>query len=123
MFPAEIEFANKAGIIVLDPLSYLEMTRLEASATAILTDSGGVQKEAFFHGVPCLTLRDETEWVETVELGWNVVCGPQTSSILENWTSVSSRRRLYDVQPYGDGRAAHHVVRQLVGSLEAGAIR
>jgi len=84
------------------------------SARVVLTDSGGLQKEAYFHGIPCITLREETEWVETVESGWNVLTGtdPQrVSSALETaWQSRSAPPPFF-----GDGKAAEAVVRHLLG--------
>ncbi|MDT9106017.1 UDP-N-acetylglucosamine 2-epimerase, partial [Escherichia coli] len=74
---------------VLDPLPFLDMVALEQAASVILTDSGGVQKEAFFYRVPCITMRDETEWLETVELGWNQLAGADRSRILEAYNTFS----------------------------------
>ncbi len=96
------------GLTVVPPVSYLEMLRLEMSAMAILTDSGGVQKEAFFHRVPCITLRDETEWVETVEMGWNVLTGADRETILRTWRALQPGTTDEDV--YGDGHAAEQIV-------------
>ena len=62
-----------SNLKVIDPLSYIETQRLQMSAKVMLTDSGGMQKEAFFHKVPCITLRDEIEWSETVNSGWNLL--------------------------------------------------
>jgi UDP-GlcNAc3NAcA epimerase len=97
------------GLHLVEPVSYLEMIALEANARAILTDSGGVQKEAFFHGVPCITMRDETEWVETVTLGWNALCGAEPQRILSALHAIDTMARL-DARPYGDGRAAAAIV-------------
>ena len=95
------------GLTVVPPVSYLEMLRLEMSAKVILTDSGGVQKEAFFHRVPCVTLRDETEWVETVEMGWNVLVGADRDVIarLNSTARVLGRNE----SVYGDGDAALNI--------------
>ncbi|HAF70302.1 MAG: UDP-N-acetylglucosamine 2-epimerase [Acetothermia bacterium 64_32] len=92
----------------IDPVSYLDMLLLEKNARVILTDSGGVQKEAFFFRVPCVTLREETEWVETVETGWNVLVGCDPDRITQ--VALEARPGIESSWPYGDGRAAERVV-------------
>ncbi|MGC7405628.1 non-hydrolyzing UDP-N-acetylglucosamine 2-epimerase [Pandoraea pneumonica] len=93
------------AVIFTEPLSFLDMVRLEQSAMAVLTDSGGVQKEAFFYGVPCVTMRDETEWVETVEAGWNTLVGADKDKIEQAFDACATRKPTA-TQPYGAGNAA-----------------
>jgi UDP-GlcNAc3NAcA epimerase len=107
-----LQIENK-NIRLIDPVGYLDMLQLEAHASKILTDSGGVQKEAFFLQVPCITMRDETEWVETVERGANVLVGADSSQILqavEHFTVDFSDIELI----FGDGQAARKIVQQLL---------
>lgn len=99
---------------VIEPVSYLEMIALEQGARVIVTDSGGVQKEGFFFGVPCVTLRDETEWVETVACGWNCLVGADTEHIVTTYEAqkgfdIAAERPRF----YGDGRAAEKILAAL----------
>jgi UDP-N-acetylglucosamine 2-epimerase (non-hydrolysing)/UDP-GlcNAc3NAcA epimerase len=97
-------------LVLTEPLGYLELTALLCNARAVLTDSGGLQKEAYLAGVPCITLRSSTEWTETVQLGWNVVVDLDRDAAL-----AALSRALPDEHPplYGDGRAAERIVAAL----------
>ncbi len=99
------------NIRVVEPLGYLDMIRLMAHAEKILTDSGGVQKEAYMLGVPCITLRENTEWVETVEAGWNVLVGADKKSIVKFVSEfMPPRERRYI---FGNGDASKEILRSL----------
>lgn len=104
-----------AGARLVEPLAFLDMVALEQGAAAIVTDSGGVQKEAFFYRVPCVTMRDETEWVETVEAGANRLVGASRQAIVAAVRDALGGAGVASTaQPYGDGHAAERVVEQLL---------
>lgn len=100
-------------VFLVRPLSYLEMIGLQKRASVIVTDSGGIQKEAFYLRVPCVTIREETEWPETIELGWNRLCGPHPAEIRK---SVSDSIGVTGLEgsPFGDGTTAHSIAQKLM---------
>lgn len=100
-------------LILTEPVSYLDMLLLESESRLILTDSGGVQKEAYFFRVPCVTLRDETEWVETVDTGWNVLAGANPEAIVEAARQVRHGRD--DAPLFGEGTASRRIVELVTG--------
>jgi UDP-GlcNAc3NAcA epimerase len=108
---AHFGISPAANIRIFDPVGYLEMVWLEANAALIATDSGGVQKEAFFHKRPCITLREETEWVELVEAGWNRLVGVDPATIAQAVRHAKGSARL--PQLFGDGVAAKRIALQL----------
>lgn len=107
-------------IIVSRSLGYLDFTALIRGSRAVLTDSGGLQKEAYLAGVPCVTLRSQTEWLETVTSGWNRLVGLDAEAALRDLGQLIARRREESPDPaiYGDGRAAERCARELVSWLE-----
>jgi UDP-N-acetylglucosamine 2-epimerase len=115
--PRTVKFLDEHGIEVpktvkmIKPVNYIESLHLVKNARKLLTDSGGMQKEAYFFGTPCITLRDETEWVETVQSGWNVLVGAHAGLIkdaVENFEPTDER-----TATYGDGHASEKIVKLL----------
>ena len=104
-----------ANVEVRDPVTYTEMLVLERGARAIATDSGGVQREAYLWGVPCITMREETEWIETVSTGWNTLVGVDAEKFRD-----ALARPLPDARPpiFGDGRAAERIAELTVAHLD-----
>lgn len=108
----KLETLAKA-VHLIEPVGYLDMVQLEKYAALIATDSGGVQKEAFFYRVPCVTLRDETEWVELVHAGWNRLAPPVDASSMLQALEEALGSQGQNVKPYGVGDAADRIVSRL----------
>lgn len=102
-------------IEVVEPLGYLQMLWLLNNCSLVLTDSGGLQKEAFFFEKPCITLRDETEWVELVEAGVNKIVGTQSKNILLAYKEFkSNNKNIYNQNLYGGGMASSIIVNEII---------
>lgn len=104
------------GLNVIDPVGYFDMLGLLNGCTGVFTDSGGVQKEAYFFGKPCVTLRDETEWLELVNIGVNVLAGADEQRILKSAKSISTLDSKYDPSLYGEGDAGRRIISELLAS-------
>lgn len=103
-----------AGIRFIDPVGYLDMTMLERNARLIATDSGGIQKEAFFFSVPCVTLRTETEWKELVDMGWNRLTPPESPDVVSSAIFAGLCKDPEETpNPFGDGHASEQIVQVL----------
>jgi UDP-N-acetylglucosamine 2-epimerase len=108
----ELSIPLTDNVRVLEPLGYLDTISVLGAAACLLTDSGGMQKEAYYLGVPCVTMRDETEWVETVEAGWNALAGADIERIV---AAVRTQTAVRGPRPplYGDGKTAQRIVEVL----------
>jgi UDP-N-acetylglucosamine 2-epimerase len=110
------------ALVAIEPLGYRQMVALESAARTVFTDSGGVQREAYFAGVPCVTLRDTTEWTNTVEAGWNRLIGASTASIAAALLAPPERPAAHPPL-FGDGHAATKIVRALESPETAEIVR
>jgi UDP-GlcNAc3NAcA epimerase len=111
----KLGFKFLTHVIPIEPLGYIDMIALERSARIILTDSEGIQKEAYWLGVPCITLRYETEWVETVEAKWNILAGANYEKIIETVELHKKPEKFYPL--YGDGMAAERLAKIIKASI------
>ena len=107
----------KKHIHVIDPVGYLQMVYLESKCRYILTDSGGIQKEAFFFRKPCITMRDETEWVETVDSGWNTLVGADKTRIKNALRNVTTPREYPKL--YGDGHSGNNILEIMIRWMDS----
>lgn len=101
------------NLILIEPVGYLEMLFLLNKCSLVITDSGGLQKEAFFFHKLCLTLRSETEWTELVQNGFNFICGSDFKSILENYTKIKNVSPDFSTNLYGNGTASKCIIESL----------
>jgi UDP-GlcNAc3NAcA epimerase len=110
---SEFEITVPSNLKIIDPVGYLDMLLLEANANLIATDSGGVQKEAYFNGVPCITMRDETEWTELLEIGANRLVGADADAIAAAIRTRPGMPEVTDI--YGSGDASVRIAQALAG--------
>jgi len=106
-----LQIESNNAFRLIEPVDYLDMIMLEKHAKTILTDSGGVQKEAYFHRTPCITLREDTEWVETIAAGWNQLAGYRKENIL---LCLTKNIKHSVIEEYGNGHAADKIIQTLL---------
>ena len=117
LHPRTLKYLSEYGIKlnekikVVEPVGYLDMVLLEKNAFKIITDSGGVQKEAYFFGKPCITMRDQTEWVETINAGWNIIVGADKNKISDAIGNFNPSGEIKNL--FGNGNAAQLMIKHI----------
>jgi UDP-GlcNAc3NAcA epimerase len=104
----------KTKFLIIEPVGYFDMIELLKHCTLVMTDSGGLQKEAFFFGKHCITLRSETEWVELVTNGFNITSGTKKQSIIKAFQDILNRKSNFKINLYGEGKAAENIVQYIL---------
>lgn len=112
---ASYDIAWRSHVHFIDPVGYADILALQRSAQHVITDSGGIQKEAFLLGVPCVTLRDDTEWPETIDAGWNILAGAREEAILAAIRRPYPQAQRQNV--FGEGNAAQYIARHLINPI------
>lgn len=112
------QIANHEKLLIIEPASFLEMIALEQHAKMVITDSGGVQKEAYYFGKPCLILRAETEWIELIDLGAALICDADKTLIVENYKKLENIRLADMPKIYGDGNAAEFICNEIITQIK-----
>ncbi len=105
---------QNSQLIFIDPVGYLEMIYLLQNCSLVMTDSGGLQKEAFFFEKPCVTLRDETEWIELFENGFNKIVGADENIIISGYQEMIQIKNNYNINLYGNGEASKKIITELL---------
>ena len=108
------DYGITTNIEIISPLNYFEMINYLLQADIVITDSGGLQKESFFAKTKCLTIRNETEWIELVDAGVNILCKPYQNEIFEAYNKLSSNECDFNLNLYGDGNAASKIVKAII---------
>ena len=102
------------NFIIIDPVGYFDMITLLKNCELVITDSGGIQKEAFFFGKNCITLREQTEWVELVENGYNTLVGSDSNKLFEAYRAFTKKKSDFNLDLYGNGHAAKIAVKEIL---------
>ncbi len=110
---------QNSKLIIIKPIGYLQMIYLLQNCSLVMTDSGGLQKEAFFFEKPCVTLRDETEWVELVDNGFNKIVGADENKIISGYQEMIQIKNNYNINLYGNGEASKKIISELKNSVNA----